>query len=350
MPANQLTKAGVFAAVLVLASFSAWELYLRKTVSLISYDDTPSLWGNIRKRATEAKDHCTVFIGSSRIKYDLDQPTWKSLTGDEPVQLAIEGATPIPVLRDLADDEHFKGKLVVDVTEVLFFSSAPPNMQEPLRNVKFFHNETPSEKFSFAVNTVTDGNLYFLDKDNFSLNAMLEHLDVPSRKGVFVFPWFPLDFNRTDYVRQARMTDHFLHDTAQQHRVQWIWKFLGDNAKEPPITGDKLNEFLATVKQYTDKIKSRGGQVIFIRTPSSGPFLMAENHVYPKAQYWDRILAVTGCEGFHFGDDQATAQLQCPEFSHLSPKDAAFYTSVLAQHLRKKGWVFNNASGILANR
>jgi hypothetical protein len=344
MPVSHLTKAGIFAAIIVILSFTGWELYLRSKISMLAYDDTPGLWSKIRKKATLPKEKSTVFIGSSRIKYDLDQPTWRALTGEEPVQLAIEGATPIPVLKDLAEDEHFKGKLVVDVTEILFFNNAPPVVQEPVHDIKYFHNETPSEKFSFAVNRYTDGNLYFLDQNNFSLNAMLEKLEVPSRKGVFVFPWFPPDFNRTDFDRQARMTDRFLIDTAQQHRVQWIWKYLGDNGRQPPLTGEKLTAFLLQLKQYTDKIKARGGEVIFTRTPSSGPFLQGERMGYPKEKYWNSILAATGCAGIHFEDDSATVHMQCLEFSHLTPTDAKRYTTALVRQLQQKGWHFNNTA------
>jgi len=35
--------------------------------------------------------------------------------------LAIEGSCPRPILEDLANDQNFKGKLIVDVTEGLFF-------------------------------------------------------------------------------------------------------------------------------------------------------------------------------------------------------------------------------------
>ena len=69
----------------------------------------------------ESKDKATVFIGSSRIKFDLDIPTWESLTGNHAIQLANVGSSPRPVMEDLANDPNFKGRLVVDVTEGLFF-------------------------------------------------------------------------------------------------------------------------------------------------------------------------------------------------------------------------------------
>lgn len=42
-------------------------------------------------------DKSTVFIGSSRIKFDLDIDTWEGITGDHAIQLACVGSTPIPV-------------------------------------------------------------------------------------------------------------------------------------------------------------------------------------------------------------------------------------------------------------
>ena len=109
----------------------------------------------------------------------------------------------------------------------------------------------------------------------------------------------------------------------------------------PKLGGPKLDSILNTVKADIDKIKARGGQVLFIRTPSSGPFLMGEKMGYPRAQYWDRILATTGCQGIHFEDYPAIAHFECPEFSHLKPSDAIIYTTNLIDILQKeKGWVF----------
>ncbi len=123
MPANSLSKAAILMVVIVLAAIISWELYLRNKGVRPDYDDGPPLWSDKRAMVYEPADKATVFIGSSRIKYDLDIATWQT-TGDHAVQLAIEGNSPLPVLDDLANDKNFKGKLVVDVTEGLFFSTS----------------------------------------------------------------------------------------------------------------------------------------------------------------------------------------------------------------------------------
>jgi hypothetical protein len=83
---------------------------------------------------------------------------------------------------------------------------------------------------------------------------------------------------------------------------------------------------MQAVKSEVDKIKARGGHVIFTRTPSTGFFFMAEQKGYPKKDYWDKLLAVTGCKGIYFLDYPALAKLNCPEWSHLSPAGAVTFT------------------------
>ena len=115
-------KTAVLAVIIALAFFVSLELYLRSAGGFVGYDDGPELWAHSRAMAYEPSDKAVVFTGSSRIKYDLDIPTWEKLTGTHAVQLAMVASSPRLFLTDLANDPNFKGKLIVDVTEVLFFS------------------------------------------------------------------------------------------------------------------------------------------------------------------------------------------------------------------------------------
>ncbi len=148
----------------------------------------------------------TVFIGSSRIKYDLDIDTWQKLTGRHAVQLAIEGSSPMPILTDLGNDPNFHGKLVVDVTEVLFFPGAPSALEKPTRNIAWYHDQTPAQKASFVLDHALESQFVFLDNEFLSLNVGLNKLAPPDRPGIFVFPEFPLDFEWTNFERQTKMT------------------------------------------------------------------------------------------------------------------------------------------------
>lgn len=326
---------------IVVSVVIGWEMYLRNQGITVSYDDGPPLWSDKRAQVYAPPEQTVVFVGSSRIKYDLDIETWEQITGCRALMLAIEGSSPRPALEDLANDPGFKGRLIVDVTEGLFFSNAPPNTAQPLENIHYFKERTPAQQASFGLNRLLESQLAFLDKDNFSLNAQLDALELPSRPGVFMMPIFPLDFGRVTFERQNKMTDRFVADTALQNRVKGIWAFFRSQSKEPPASGVVLDEILKSVKTATDKIKARGGEVLFVRTPSSGPFWQGEQMGFPREKYWDRLLAETQCPGIHFADYPAIDHFICPEFSHLTPADAVVFTRHFADILKKdKAWVF----------
>ena len=342
MTTANFAKAGILTALLVVCFFTSWELFLRSKHIRISYDDGDALWADKRAMVYEPSDKATVFIGSSRNKYDIDIPTWESLSGDHVIQLAIEGNSPLPVLDDLAADEHFKGKLIIDVTEILFFSTSEHNTGEPKSRIAYYKKRTPAQRFSFLVNRQLESRLVFLDKNYFSLNALLERLPVPRRKGVFALPYnCPRDFNPVSFDRQNIMTERFLTDTNIQNQVKGLWDFYRKTGKEPPANQQKADSIISTVKNDIDKIKNRGGQVIFVRTPSSGPFLAGEKMAYPREKYWDRLLSVTGVPGIYFEDYPAIAHFVCPEFSHLKQTDAVVFTKNILHILEtEKGWKF----------
>ena len=341
MNKTSLTKAGMLTLVLVGVALAAWETDVRSRGFETTYDDNPALWADKRAMVYESADKATVFTGSSRIKFDLDIPLWEKTTGDHAIQLACVGSSPRPVLEDLADDKNFKGKLVVDVTEVLFFDYSPHSAEKPGENIKYYKDRTPAQRGSFVVNHLLESQLVFLDKERLSLNTKLDELHIPNRKGVFQFPTFPGDFGRVRFNRQEFMTDKFAADTNQQNQVKGIWEFAGKMRKDPPVSGGKLDSIITSVKKSVDKITARGGQVIFVRTPSSGAFLNREKMGYPREKYWDRLLAETHCIGIHFADYPAIDHFECPELSHLKQSDARIFTENFIRILHEeKGWNF----------
>ena len=203
MTSDNLARPALIAFLLFALAIASWEIYLRNDGANNAYDDSPPLWAHTRSLVYLPKDKSTVFIGSSRIKFDLDTKTWTALTGDIPVQLACVGSSPLPTLYDLAKDTCFKGKLVIDVTEGLFFSTNDGNRQRPNDGLKYYHDITPAQLASFVINTPMEASFVFLDKENYSLNSLLDKLELKSRPGVFNPPIFPRDFDRTYFDRQS---------------------------------------------------------------------------------------------------------------------------------------------------
>lgn len=330
--------------VVVAAAVTCYEMHLRNSGLDISYDDGPALWSNKRSQIYGDKEDQVVFIGSSRIKYDLDIETWNKLTGIEAIQLACVGSTPIPILKDLANDSKFNGRLVIDVTEPIFFSSVPFFFERPTDALKYYHDHTIAQDVSFRLHSALESQLVLLDEENLSLNAQLGIMpyiipQLHDRPGVFGGPMFPIEFGRATFDRQTYMTDRFVADTAQVGIVRSIWAGLAKMPMPPPMNDAQIAAFIQDIKKNTDKIKARGGEVIFVRTPSSGAFRQMELMGFARPRYWDKLLEITGCPGIHFEDDATTKDFICPEFSHLNLADAKAYTKAFVRILSKhEGW------------
>ncbi len=339
MQPTNLKRAGLFALFISFLAILGWEMHLRNQGNKVSYDDNEALWADKRAMVYKASDKATVFVGSSRIKYDLDIPTWETLTGLEVIQLANVGSNPRLVLKDLASDENFKGKLIVDVTEDVFFSAQAFYDWRTKKKIAYYKDRTPTQRFSFQVDHVLESQFVFLDQDNFSVNAMLDNMHIPSRPGIFPGLFFPMGFTLVDFERQSYMTPEFVADTNQQNAVKAVWAYSIQRKAGPPMSKDDLDGIFNSVKEDIDKIRSRGGDVLFVRPPSSGLYKEAELKGFPRSAYWDRLLAFTGSKGVHYSDYPATAEMICPEWSHLCPADAVIYTKSLVKALKEeKGW------------
>lgn len=341
------SKAAILAVIVTLLFIGALELYLRSAGGVKDYDDSPALWAHYRAMAYEPSDKTTVFTGSSRIKYDLDIPTWEKQTGTHAVQLAMVASSPRHFLTDLANDPNFKGKLIVDVTEFLFFSHHGNSYPDAF--ISYFKKRTPAQKVSFVLDKPLESHLVFLNEGRYALNALLERLHVKDRPGVYPFLDFPSGFEQVMYDRQNVMTPEFVADTNQHNQVKAIWAILkGDPT--PPMNGKDLDTTILSVKNDVNKIRARGGDVLFVRPPSTGALRAYELHMYPRKAYWDRLLTETGCKGIYFEDYPAMAKLDCPESSHLSPAGAVAYTTSLVSTLEKeKGWSFNQLAKTASN-
>jgi len=136
------------------------------------------------------------------------------------------------------------------------------------------------------------------------------------------------------------MSPMFLADPALQKKQQEIWTKLPTSAIRipSPMRGDTLLAVLNGIKASVDKIRSRGGRVTFVRPPSSGNLLKDEMRLFPRQEYWDRLLEYTNTPGIHFSDHPAIAYFSCPEWSHLAPEDAVIYTRYLVKILQDEQW------------
>ena len=351
MESKSLIKAAILTFMLVIGFIVYLEIYWRGRGFMPTYNDDKVLWSTKRKEIYKPAEEATIFVGGSRIKFDLDVPTWEKLTGEKAIQLAIAGTPGRLVLRDLANDENFKGKLIMDVADAQFFSFPDSTRRDRLAReaIAYYYDETPAQRASAYINYFLESKLVLLEEGKYGLSALLDDLHLVNRPGVNVSPatFTPKEFGVVHFDRQTCITPMFLADEKLQKRQKEFW--TRGITRALPIKGDTLHAFLEQTKKAIDKIRARGGVVVFVRPPSDGPYIEMEQRLYPRQKYWDYLLEYTNTPGIHYADYPETANLICAEWSHLTVQGAATYTAQLVKILQEeKGWTFQKKSNLTA--
>jgi hypothetical protein len=112
--AGPTARARVFAWIAALVAAAAvlgvYEAALRARDIRPSVGDDPEMWTCIRRRASGADGRTLVLAGSSRIQGAFKPDAAREVAPDVTcVQLAVDATNPVAALRDLAEDETFRG-------------------------------------------------------------------------------------------------------------------------------------------------------------------------------------------------------------------------------------------------
>ncbi|HET8764942.1 MAG TPA: hypothetical protein VFM52_06950, partial [Rhodanobacter sp.] len=132
--------------------------------------------------------------------------------------------------------------------------------------------------------------------------------------------------------RASHIWDKLEKDPAYAALAQSIWAqhfSLGPGMPTPAQLRKLTAEQIARASAAVAKLRKRHVEVIFVRTPSAGQYLVFEDKLFPRAQTWDVLLARTGAPGVHFQDHPELQGLWLPEWSHLATRDAVRFTGAL---------------------
>jgi len=327
-----LVQAFLMFAVLV----GGWEWYWRDYGASPSISNSDGLWAMQRRRIDAGEGDATVILGSSRLLFDLQLDVWEQLDGKRPIQLALEGTSPVSFLEDLADDPKFTGRLIVGVTPGLFFTGGAFRG----RALDYFRKESPSQRVGQWLSMrLVEPNLAFYDPD-FALGTVLERQAWPQREGLP--PFFSVrKLSVSEADRNTHMWSKVEHDAAYRDYARGVWlKVFGPRPGGPsPEEAAKIRDKqIERAAQAVTKLRARGVAVLFVRAPSTDPLLGGEEHAFPRALTWDVLLHKTGAPGIHFQDYKELQGLEQPEWSHLSYADAKRFTAALHGIVVKEVW------------
>jgi hypothetical protein len=332
----------VVVSVVVIAATTAWELYARSLGYAPTLNDNEDLWTTARRKV---QPESIVIVGDSRAWFDVDLDEFQKGLGKRPIQLAMPGSAAYPALADLADDTRFHGTIICSVVPHLFFApSGTFPMDRAEKGLKRFHNQTPAQRVSERLAMPLEEHVAFMKPDDLSLEAILNRLSIPNRPGALVLPRFPPYFQTEDRDRRARMWEKCAEPGSElAKRIQQIWLPLF--TPPPPPTYVPKDVFFAEMKKgiekrfadvtaAVEKIRGRGGKIVFVRFPHSGGLKELEDRMTPREQTWDPLLKMTNAPGIYYSDYPDLSGFNCPEWSHLSAGDSVEFSKRLIPHLR----------------
>ena len=322
--------ARIVVGMLVMTAFllGGWEMAWRAYGVAPSYRNSNGEWAEQRRRIDEGDGGRTVLIGASRMLFDVQLPVWEGITGKRPIQLAIEGTSPVPMLEDLAADPNFTGHLLVGVAPQQFFGAFTYRADV----LPYFHKQGPSQRSgNWLSKQLLEPFFAFYDPD-FALATVVKRQPWPARPGLRQ----RTDVRKlrvSDADRSTRMWDKVAVDPAYRmlSRSVWAQSFNAPppGMETPPKATALIDAQIGKTVAAMGKLRARGVEVVFVRMPSSGAFHDYEQKYLPRADTWDLLLRRTGAPGIHFEDYPQLQGFEQPEWSHLAPSAVDGFTAAL---------------------
>jgi hypothetical protein len=320
LPVRPLQAATVLALVLTVLIVAAWEVRMRALgLRAEDRDDGRSHWAAERRALAAGPADAIAIVGDSRALFDTDLAVWEEMTGRRPVQLALAGTTARPFLAELASDERFRGLAVVGFTEfTYFFDQANLNVGV----LPYARTQSPAQRFGHDVFLGLSPWFAFLDVE-YRLPTLVRRVRLAERAGVMMTPYlFPWKLSESFDHRQTFLWPRIETDQRLRDKAKLSWASL----PAPPIADELVTAVVAETRGYVDRIRARGGEVLFLKPPAAGDFLAWERERAPRARVWDRLVRETGVVGLHWEDYADMQGLEVPEWSHLTRESATRYT------------------------
>lgn len=330
------------AVLLTAAATLGWDTWARRQGYYPSLNDTADLWATQRARV---EPDSLVIVGTSRALFDLDLDVLHEGLGARPIQLALAGSSPYPVLQDLANDESFRGTIILDIVPAMFLAPGGPPMEVSQKALGRHRDQTYAQLWSHHLGMALEQNLAFLKQEDLTLGQLLKRLPIPDRAQVRVGPKLPPWFYTVDGERRGRMVEAAAVVGSELNReVTSVWLPLFSVPPPPAfIPPEKFGAMMqrAMEQRFADttaainKLRARGASVVFVRLPVQSPLLEREEQLVPLAAGWERLVRENGVPAINFADHADLSSFDCPEWSHLSAPDSVEFTKRLVPHLRR---------------
>lgn len=324
---KSVTRAAVAAGLSLAALLGGAEAGLRAVGWPPSVEDGDALRGAALHRAVTAGPGVVALTGSSRMQLGFDAATFHARYPGRPlVNLSVDGGCGVGFLDRLAADDRFRGTAVVDLSELHMDEDFVGPARDTARRAaaaKPLDRRAAGAVAALQTRCVLAGDLRVRWK---TLTAVLSGRR-PAK------PLFVRDADRyvaADYRGEGVAT-------GQLEDVRAIARRRAERRgpAEPDDPAAWLRRF-RRLRPCVDAIEARGGRVAFVRFPTTGEQWAEDEARHPRTLCWDRLAEALGAPTVHFRD-LPTADLVCPDGSHLDRRDRPAFTAALLDALAERG-------------
>jgi hypothetical protein len=287
-------------------------------------NDGKELWSWYRNEVYGDPERTVVLVGRSRQMCGFWTDGFRERFPDHKlVQLSVAGASVLPVLRNLAQDEEFSGIVLCSI--MANDLSAPEDQEHPYLDYYVSQGkESLLHHWDYGTRHHLN-NLVALNSRTSLRSAWRQLYEKNS------LPEPVLDKTRID---RAKYYQYWGLPEAELNKLRE--ERLAHNKVKKPRHASSWLRLAERIEPHVLSIQERGGRVVFLRYPTTGEHDRRYEIKYPKAQIWDEFAKSTSAETIHFKDVPEMCKFECPDLSHLDIRDAPAFTSILLDELVRR--------------
>lgn len=307
--------------------------------------DSKEKWLKERGRASQLGARALILVGASRIQLGIDLDTLRRESGLEPVQLALDASSFVPILKGLADDPEVRGTILVDYSPGVVEGTLSSEYGGITALETEYGKRAGNHEFSLThmerlLAEILHENLRSFADGATPLMSLQLRIIPEQRARQYL----------TTLTDRSRLADYRLIPMPEFY-YQRVIRNMGEEQSINPSDPDieqilrrKINllhphnntSFIQGAKYLSSlvtKISAHGGKVVFVEMPTSGMVREIDDKRYPRANFLDVFEKEVGVPVLNSTVNQALQSFTCPDGSHLDYRDRSRFTAALAHSL-----------------
>lgn len=270
-----------------------------------------------------------VFIGSSRVQIGVSPDEVErtlAVKAGRVANLGVPFSSSLPLLRELAANQRFKGTVVAEVLPVHFFGNAQSNL-----NVYLEQTARPRPYLRAELNAH--------EMWRARARSAAGHGPAQELRGVLAGDGKAGGTPQlTSRLHPDRWYEVTVSDLPEADR-QALAEAEADQFRWPGRrpTESQWRAMLEEVRGLVEVIERRGGRVLFVRMPSDRRVREVEDARFPDAEFWQPFAANLPGRCVHFADDPVLSRIGTYDGSHIGSAEAKLCSRRLAEILAARG-------------